>query len=60
MQEQVYLVTHHQRGWCVKLRNQLCGLFRTKDEAFRAAVNAARKSRKAGNYAWVKIRAEAA
>lgn len=56
MQERVYIVAPEAPGWRVTLDDQSLGLFVTKRHALAAATEAARASRAAGCYAWVKVR----
>jgi hypothetical protein len=56
MQERLYVLTEDPRGWRVLLNDESLGLFATREQAFAAAVDAARASRALGQYAWVKVR----
>jgi hypothetical protein len=56
MLERLYMVSEEDRGWGVRLNKEKIALFASKEEAFAAAVDAARTSRQAGHYAWVKLR----
>ena len=55
MRERVFVVTSEPAGWCVQLADRMHRRFRTRAEAFKAAARAARKSRRAGRFAWVKV-----
>ena len=55
MRERVFLVTSEPTGWCVQVADRMNRRFRTRAEAFKAAARAARKSRRAGRFAWVKV-----
>lgn len=56
MRERLYVVSEEDSGWGVQLNAEKLGLFVSKEEAFAAAVGAARTSRQSGHYAWVKLR----
>jgi hypothetical protein len=56
MKETTFVIMRDPRGWCVRADEKLHGFFRSKSEAFEAAVRAARQCRAAGRYAWVKLR----
>lgn len=55
MRERVFVVTSDTAGWCVQVADRMNRRFRTRAEAFKAAARAARKSRRAGRFAWVKV-----
>ena len=55
MRERVFVVTPESTGWCVQVAERMNRRFRTSAEAFKAAARAARKSRRAGRFAWVKV-----
>lgn len=56
MLERLYVLSPDLGGWRVILNRESLGLFPTQSEAFTAAAAAARRSRAAGHYAWVKVR----
>jgi hypothetical protein len=56
MRERLYLVCEERPGWSVRLRNRRLGLYQSRDQAMAAAAEAAKSSRAAGIYAWVKVR----
>ena len=56
MQERLYVLAEDARGWLLMLNDEVLGLFASREEAFAAAAEAARISRAAGCFAWVKVR----
>ncbi|MCC7348613.1 MAG: hypothetical protein IT538_14575 [Variibacter sp.] len=56
MLERQYVVSEEPQGWRLLLDAESLGLFATKQDAFAAAVEAARRSRANGHYACVKLR----
>ena len=55
MRELTCMVRPDARGWCVMIRNRLCGRFQSRNEALRAAIAEAQKARAAGFYTTVNV-----
>lgn len=56
MREKVILVQPEGATWRVEAPDRHIGRYRSREAAFTAAVAAARRSRAAGCYVWVKVR----